>query len=124
MITYGYIYCITNPSMPNYVKVGMTERTPEIRLKEANIHDTWKSPTKYILAYAKYVKEPLKKEKIIHKLLEKYTKRINKTEFFETSSETVLEFFELIDGEMWDKNEIEIIAKRPKMSRELKALLK
>ena len=36
----GHIYCFSNPSIPGILKVGMTDRTPEIRLIEANSSDT------------------------------------------------------------------------------------
>ncbi len=32
----GFIYVLTHPSDPNLIKVGMTTRTPEVRLKEHN----------------------------------------------------------------------------------------
>ncbi len=51
----GYIYCFSNPSMPGILKVGMTERTPEIRLFEANCPDTWRPPTPYKIVVAKKV---------------------------------------------------------------------
>ena len=96
----GYIYCFSNDSMPGILKVGMTERTPEIRLNEANISDTWRPPAPYKFEFAKQVLKPKEKEKKIHKLLEKYAMRDNlKREFFRVSREDVKAFFDLIDGE-------------------------
>jgi hypothetical protein len=98
----GYIYCFSNESMPNILKVGMTERTPEIRLNEANKSDTWRPPTPYVIEFAKYVIHPQEKEKILHKILSQYSKRIHPTrEFFQVSLEEVKTFFDLIDGDLW-----------------------
>ncbi len=98
----GYIYCFSNESMPGILKVGMTERTPEIRLGEANASDTWRPPTPYKIEFAKKVSNSIGKEKTLHILLEKYTHRINpRREFFRVSPEEVLKFFELMDGELW-----------------------
>ena len=33
-MTDGYIYCFSNQSMPGILKIGMTQRTPEERVKE------------------------------------------------------------------------------------------
>ena len=101
----GYIYCLSNISMPGILKIGMTIRDPEIRLQEANISDTWRPPTPYKIEFAKKVSDFKEKEKTLHKLLEKYTERINpKREFFKVSIEEVRLFFDLIDGEPWVKN--------------------
>lgn len=98
----GYLYCFSNPSMPGILKVGMTYRTPDIRLNEANSSDTWKPPTLYKMEFAKKVLYPKQKETTIHKLLSQYTERINpKREFFRISPEEVITFFDLIDGELW-----------------------
>lgn len=103
-MTEGYIYCFSNPSMHGLLKIGMTERTPEIKLKEANVRDTW-MPTPFKIEFAKKVYNPSNKEKTLHILLGKYTERINhRKEFFRTSTEEVLCFFNLIDGEMWVEN--------------------
>ena len=103
-MTYGYLYCFSNQSMPGILKVGMTERTPEIRLKEANSSDTWRPPTPYKLEFAKKVSNPKHKETTLHNLLSQYTERINpKREFFRVSTEEVEAFFDLIDGEIWVK---------------------
>lgn len=34
-MTDKYLYCFSNQSMPGILKVGMTKRTPEIRLKRS-----------------------------------------------------------------------------------------
>ena len=104
-MTDGYVYCFSNQSMPGILKVGMTERTPEIRLNEANSSDTWRPPTPYIIEFAKKVLNPKHKETILHNLLSQYTERINpKREFFRVSSEEVKTFFDLIDGDFWIKD--------------------
>lgn len=101
-MTYGYLYCFSNPSMPGILKVGMTERTPEARLSEANASDTWRPPTPYTIEFAKQVSNPSQKEKTLHTLLEQYTERVNpRREFFRISQEEVRTFFDLMDGEMW-----------------------
>jgi hypothetical protein len=98
----GYIYCFSNSSMPGILKVGMTERKPEIRLSEANASDTWRPPTPYKIDFAKKVYNPSQKEKALHILLEQYTNRIHpRREFFRVSQEELRKFFDLMDGEMW-----------------------
>ncbi len=101
-MTEGYIYCFSNPSMPGILKVGMTERTPEARLSEANSSDTWRPPTLYKIEFAKKIFAAKDKEKALHALLEQYTDRINpRREFFRVTPEEVRKFFDLMDGEMW-----------------------
>lgn len=101
-MTDGFIYCFSNPSMPGILKIGMTERTPETRLSEANVSDTWRPPTPYVIELAKKVNNAKTKEKILHTLLEQYTVRINpRREFFKVSIEEIKTFFELMDGEIW-----------------------
>ena len=103
-----YLYCFSNESMPGILKVGMTERTPVIRLNEANSSDTWRPPTPYKIEFAKKVLNPKQKETTLHILLSQYTKRINpKREFFRVSTEEVKTFFDLIDGDLWVKEDPE-----------------
>ena len=107
-MSYGYIYCFSNPSMPGILKVGMTERTPEIRLGEANVSDTWRPPTHYKIEFAKKVSNSSGKEKTLHTLLEQYTDRIHpRREFFRVSPEEIRKFFDLMDGEMWAETSVE-----------------
>jgi len=105
-MTDGYIYCMSNPSMPGILKVGMTERTPDIRLGEANASDTWRPPTPYTIEFAKKVSNASGKEKTLHILLEQC--RIHpRREFFRNSSEKIRTFFDLMDGEMWTGPHVE-----------------
>jgi hypothetical protein len=95
----GYVYCFVNESMPGLAKIGMTTRTPQERLEEANTSDTWKPPTFYTIAFAKCVTDPKAKERTIHKLLEKYAEKIHKRrEFFRISVDDARLFFDLMDG--------------------------
>jgi T5orf172 domain len=104
-MSYGYVYCFSNESMPGILKIGMTERTPDIRLNEANSSDTWRPPTPYKIEFAKKVNNPKEKELTLHTLLSQYTERINsKREFFRVSQEEVKTFFLLMDGDLWVKH--------------------
>ena len=101
-MTEGYIYCLSNPSMPGIVKVGMTERTPEDRAKELFSTGV---PLPFKIEFAKYVKDPKNKESSLHLLLEQYSCRLYpRREFFRISPEEVLKFFNLMDGKMLDKS--------------------
>ena len=101
----GYVYCFANDSMPGLLKIGMTERTPEERLHEANQTDTWKPPTPYYYIFAKRVDNPKQKEKTLHRILQE--ERVNPNrEFFCVSIEKVSLLFELIDGEFYGKQKV------------------
>lgn len=87
--------------MPGIYKIGMTTRTPEERLKEANTSNTWKPPAPYFIEMSKQVNNPLKTEASLHKLLERFCTRIHpKREFFRLSLEDVRLFFNLIEGNL------------------------
>jgi len=101
-MSHGYIYCFSNPCMPGILKIGMTKRTPDKRLGEANTSDTWRPPIPYMIEFAKKVTNPREKETNLHDLLKKY--RINPDrEFFTISHEEVRKEFDRIDGTMWDE---------------------
>jgi len=88
--------------MPGILKIGMTDRTPDIRINEANSSDTWRPPTPYKIEFAKKVLNPKQKETTLHTLLSQYTEQINPNrEFFRVSQEEVHKFFDLIDGDLW-----------------------
>ena len=84
----GYIYFLSNDSMPGIYKIGMTKRNPEKRLKEANRGNTFNPPTDYKIEFTKYVDNVRDKETYIHNLLEERGKRINnRREFFKLNDE-------------------------------------
>ena len=97
----GYIYCFSSRSMPGIYKIGMTTRTPEDRLKDANTSNTWKPPTPYNIEMFVKVTQAYVKEQALHKLLEHYGKRIHpRREFFSISIYEVRMFFLLLDGDI------------------------
>lgn len=94
--------------MPGILKVGMTLRTPEERLAEANRPDTFKPPTNYRLEFAKRVTDPRAKESTLHGLLASFAIQVNKNrEFFRVPVEEVRRFFDLMDGLWWEETELE-----------------
>ncbi len=93
--------------MPNIFKVGRTKRTPEERLDEANLPNTFKPPTPYTILFAKKVRNCIKSEKQIHEMLEDF--RITKDrEFFHTSREIIKNAFDSLEGRYWEPNRYEI----------------
>jgi hypothetical protein len=105
----GYVYCFSNESMPGILKVGMTERKPEDRLRDSNRSNTWTPPTPYKIEMAKQVYYPKQKEQSIHRLLDIYGKRINpKREFFKSSVEEIKAIFDIIDGDYYCAKEVDI----------------
>lgn len=105
----GILYCFSNPSMSGILKVGMTCKTLEELLEEANDDNTWRPPTPYKLEFAKKVYSPCQKKKTIHTLLEQYTTRINSLQdFFVVSKEEVMTFFDLMDGEMCVETRVDV----------------
>lgn len=93
----GWIYCICNFRDREQVKIGMTLNM-ERRLDEAN--NSFVSEGFYIVI-AKFVKEPYRKEQVIHQIFHEH--RVNpKREFFNVLQrgvfKKILQVFELLDG--------------------------
>jgi hypothetical protein len=59
----GYIYCFSNPSMPDIFKIGITPDCPINLLKESNENDVWRPPTPYKIELVKYVEAAEKRLK-------------------------------------------------------------
>lgn len=85
MSDFGWVYIITNRSMPNLVKVGFTTKEPELRAKELK-HTG--SPHPYKVVFDIYTAHPRAVEKKAHRLL--LTKREGK-EWFRCSISTTIE---------------------------------
>lgn len=95
----GYVYCITNPSMPDLVKIGYTSRSMEERLEEANSNSTWNA-FPYQVEFAKWVLNANHREKTLHRIFHAYRVNPNR-EWFRLPVETVRLQFELMDGPLW-----------------------
>lgn len=82
----GWIYVMSNKSMPNIYKIGMTTTTPERRAKELYSSSGVPTPFKVELAY--YSHSPREDESRVHRILSEF--RVNEArEFFETSLEKI-----------------------------------
>lgn len=93
----GFIYCLTNPSMPGLVKIGMTLEEPEDRAAELSA--VTGVPTPFDVVLSKRVLNPVKKEADLHNLLSALGFRVNERREFFTCSLTVAGLlFALIDG--------------------------
>jgi hypothetical protein len=98
-MTKGYVYTLSNPEMRGILKIGMTDRTPEERVKELFTSGV---PSPFKIEFAKKVKNPREKEATLHQLLENYHERVySRREFFRVSPKEVYKFFELMEGEWW-----------------------
>lgn len=76
----GYVYILINPSLQqDYLKIGMTERSPEDRARE--ISQSTGVPTKYVVVYKEFVPDCHKAERLIHNQLDQHRLRNNR-EFF------------------------------------------
>jgi hypothetical protein len=63
----GWVYALTNPSMPGLMKIGMTTGTPEQRAKE--ISQGTGVPTPFQVARAYYSHNPREDEQAMHEYL-------------------------------------------------------
>lgn len=86
----GYIYCLSNPTMPGLLKIGMTTRTPEERAKELF---TTGVAAEFKVEFERRIVNPLEKEKAIHKLLDKYRYNSNR-EYFNISAENAMKIID------------------------------
>lgn len=85
----GYIYCASNSSFPGLLKIGMTMRAPEERVKELF---TTGVPTPFKIEFTRYVNNPEEHENNIHTALKNY--RVPSREFFNVSVDQVISVFD------------------------------
>lgn len=64
---YGFLYVLSNPSMPGYLKIGQTERHPASRAAELSNHSGIPTPFKIELFYE--VSKRLAAERAVHTAL-------------------------------------------------------
>ena len=97
----GYLYCISNHTIPGILNIGMTPEDPQKKLDEANRY-TFVLPV-CKLEFAKKVKTPCQKEEVLQKLLQKHKIALN-TPFYRVSLDEIKLLFDLADGEMINYN--------------------
>jgi hypothetical protein len=86
-IMQGYLYILSNESMPGIYKVGITSRTVEERVKE--LSNSTSIPTPFKIEKCYLVPNCQKAEEIVHKELKQF--RIsNNREFFKTDLQSLI----------------------------------
>jgi hypothetical protein len=83
----GWIYVATNPCIPSSVKIGYSDRHPEIRIGELSGTST---PTPFEYAYGFLCDEPHKAEKIIHEALKEHRVSAERESFLQFGHLTLL----------------------------------
>ena len=82
----GFVYVMTNRSMPGLVKVGMSAKNPALRAKDDDLTSTG-VPTPFEVQYSALFDDMRKAEKLAHQNLSQY--HYNK-EFFKTDIATAI----------------------------------
>jgi hypothetical protein len=80
----GFVYIMTNDSMPGLVKVGMSKKVPTERAKE--LEDTG-VPMPYVVQYFAFFDDMFQAEKVAHRSLSEYHFR---KEFFKSDVATAI----------------------------------
>ena len=100
----GYVYCLSNPSFAESMyKIGFTKNNPYMRARQLN---TTGVPTPFKVEMAKRVCNYRDKEIKIHKFLAKYRVNNNR-EFFNIALSEIKNIFDLMDGRMCIKPELD-----------------
>jgi hypothetical protein len=84
----GFVYVMTNESVPNGVKIGMTTKHPAQRAKELY---TTGVPFPFKVAFAMWVESPSEVEKVTHDYFSQY-RMSDAREFFGVGVEEVAKF--------------------------------
>jgi hypothetical protein len=84
----GFVYVLSNPSLPGLIKVGCTERAVEERVKELSNHAGVAAP--FIEEWSCAVPSPYDAEKEVHEALGSYRYSLNR-EFFKIDPRRTVE---------------------------------
>lgn len=87
IMTRGYIYFLSNTSMPGLIKIGQTTQDIEARIRQLNSTGV---PSPFVLAACVSVANPSRVEAELHTLLKNYRHTDNR-EFFEGSVADLLQ---------------------------------
>lgn len=92
----GYVYAFSNESMPGLFKIGMTKRSIDDILNEANSSDEFLPPTPYMISHCIKVTNYKKIKKIISNTIISKKNNPNR-DFFKISIEELNDIFNNID---------------------------
>jgi hypothetical protein len=95
--TYGFLYILSNPSMPRVVKVGQTERHPLVRAAELSAHSG--VPTPFVVEYAWEVSDRFVAEAAVHAALEGHRTNPGR-EFYSLSAVQARDIVEAAAGDL------------------------
>ena len=114
--TAGFVYILSNPSMPNIVKIGSTERNVRERVSE--LSSTTGVPTPFHIEYSLLIENPKELEFYLHEEFAEHRVNGNR-EFFSLSPEAAVRRlrkirFERLSSELqnWDDKELEQFAEQ------------
>ncbi len=114
-----YVYCITNPMIPNICKCGGTKRIPTDRCRELS---NTSLPVNCKLEYFIEVSNWKESEKYIHdKLVENGFKRYDKREWFECKPDEIKFIFDKCKN---FSNELKLIKTTSELSKDRKPIKK
>ncbi|MFX0102999.1 MAG: GIY-YIG nuclease family protein [Candidatus Hodarchaeota archaeon] len=110
----GFVYLMTNPAFPDYVKIGRSTRDPELRRIE--LSRSTGVPRSFRLECKILVKEHVRVEGILHQKFRKF--RVNKDrEFFEISLKEGIKALKKAEKRFRVKDIEEGLKKDPKSSK-------
>ncbi|MCV2495834.1 GIY-YIG nuclease family protein [Pseudomonas paraeruginosa] len=104
-MNYGFIYCLSNPSMPGIYKVGKTDRAPSQRCFE--LSNSTSVPEPFFILFYIEVDNALQTERALHRDLDDFRVSPNR-EFFNCDPVAIYNWLlsncdietEWLDGEM------------------------
>ena len=89
----SWVYVLSNPSMPNLLKIGSTSKEPDERAKQISRGTGVPTPFKVEYAFRCFNAEQLERE--LHKHF-KYARTSNQKEFFQITLESIVGGVELL----------------------------
>jgi hypothetical protein len=93
-VPFGWVYCIVHPRESEFIKIGMTSRSVESRLKTANTFST----QPFQIVQARYVENPYRTEQLFHRIFEPYRVSADREFFRAECLPYVMSAFDLVPG--------------------------
>lgn len=93
-MTIGYLYVLSNPAMPGLLKIGRTDRQPEVRARELR---TTGVPQHFVLEHFVQVEDAIHAEAQVHAYLQTKGARMSQDrEFFSAELSVAVEVLDLV----------------------------